>query len=148
METTMIENIELKGAAVAQNVAGVEDRAPALQINLVHHVPGRLRFRSAALRGDARTREVAHARLSRIKGVTSVAANPITGSLLVEYDPATLAPASVIEALANQGYAAPAEKQSPEPDGGWADRLANAVGAWILDALVERLVLVMIGALA
>jgi copper chaperone CopZ len=145
----MIENIELKGAAVvAQNVAEVANRASAPQINLVHHVPGRLRFRSAALKGDARVGEVARARLSRIDGVTSVAANPITGSLLVEYNPATLAPADVVDALANHGYVAAAEEQSLEGGGGWADRLANAVGGWIIDVLAERLVLIMIGALA
>ena len=87
----MIENIELRGAAVAQNVAEAEDRAEALQINLLHHIPGRLRFRSAALKGNACACEMARSRLNRIRGVTSVAANPITGSLLVEYDPATLA---------------------------------------------------------
>ena len=144
----MIENIELRGAAVAQNVAEAEDRASALQINLLHHIPGRLRFRSAALKGNACACEMARSRLNRIRGVTSVAANPITGSLLVEYDPATLAPAHVVSALANQGYVAVTEEQSPEAGGGWADRLANAVKGWIIDALVERLVLVMIGALA
>lgn len=145
----MIENIELKGAAVAaQNVAETGDRAPAMPINLVHHVPGRLRFRSAALKADAHAGEVARARLSRIEGVTAVAANPITGSLLVEYNPATLAPADVVDALANHGYVAAAEEQSRDGGGGWADRVANAVGGWIIDALAERLVFVMIGALA
>ena len=144
----MIENIELKGVAVAQNVAEAEDRAPAFPINLVHHIPGRLRFRSAALKGAPRAGEIAPARLSRIKGVTSVAANPITGSLLVEYDPATLAPTRVIDALSNHGYIAAAEEQRTRGGGGWADRLASAVGGWIIDALAERLVWVMIGALA
>lgn len=112
------------------------------------HIPGRLRFRSAALKGAPRAGEIARARLSRIKGVTSVAANPITGSLLVEYDPATLAPTRVIDALSNHGYVAAAEEQRTRGGGGWADRLASAVGGWIIDALAERLVWVMIGALA
>jgi hypothetical protein len=143
----MIENIELKGVAVAQNVAEAEDRAPAFPINLVHHIPGRRRFRSAVLKGAPRAGEIARARLSRIKGVISVAANAITGSLVMEYDPATLAPAQVLDALADQGYVAAAE-QNPEGGGGWANRLLNAVGSWIIDALAERLVLVMLGALA
>ena len=144
----MIENIEQKGAAVAQNVAEAEDRVPAFPINLVHHIRGRLRFRSAALKGAPRAGEIARARLSRIKGVTAVAANPITGSLLVEYDPATLAPTRVIDALSKHGYVAAAEEQRTQGGGGWADRLASAVGGWIIDALAERLVWVMIGALA
>ena len=145
----MIEKIELRGAAVAaQNVAEAEERASALQLNLVHHIPGRLRFRSAALKGDASAGELARARFSRIEGVTSVAANPITGSLLVEYDPPTLSPAHVLDAMADHGYVAGAEEQSPESGGGWSGRLANALGGWIIDALAERLVLVMIGALA
>jgi|HubBroStandDraft_6_1064221.scaffolds.fasta_scaffold163678_2 hypothetical protein len=144
----MIENIELKGVAVAQNVAEAEDRAPAFPINLVHHIPGRLRFRSAALKGAPRAGEIARARLNRIKGVTSVAANPITGSLLVEYDLATLTPTRVIDALSNHGYVAAAEEQRTRGGGGWVDRLTSAVGGWIIDALAERLVWVMIGALA
>ena len=47
----MISNTDLKGTAVpAPIVAGAGDRPAALEFDLVHHLPGRLRLRSAVLK--------------------------------------------------------------------------------------------------
>lgn len=146
----MINNFELQGAvAPVQNVAAVADQPRlSLQLNLVHHLPGRLRLRSAALKGNSSASDEARARFAIITGVTSVTANLCTGSLLVEYDPAVLAPEQVIDALAHHSCFAAAAQQSPERDGGWVDRLASVVEGWIVDALAERLTLAVISALA
>jgi hypothetical protein len=143
----MINNIELKGAAVAApNVLEVAAPRPALKVDLMHHLPGRLRLRSPALKGNSLASEEARANLAAINGVTSAAANPTTGSLLLQYDPATVAPERIIHVLAAHGFVT--AEQSTAREGSWTNRLATAAEGWILDALAERLVLAMIGALA
>ena len=63
----MISNTDLKGAGVpAPIVAGAGDRLAALEFDLAHHVPGRLRLRSAALKGKVRASEQARRHLAQI----------------------------------------------------------------------------------
>jgi hypothetical protein len=54
---------------------------------VVSHFPGRLRLRSARLRQEPEVREAAVRRLRGEAGVTSVSASPLTGSILILYDP-------------------------------------------------------------
>jgi copper chaperone CopZ len=123
----MIDNLELKGGGVtAANVVAAEDRARLLQVNLAHHLRGRLRLRSAALKGDVNASQDARIHLGRIAGVRSVAANPCTGSLLVKYDPTVLSPQRVIGVLAAHGCIVAAAQQSADRDNAWSDHLANA----------------------
>jgi hypothetical protein len=52
-----------------------------------HHIPGRVRFRVPAAKGeDQRLRELSSA-IARVPGVNSVDYNPVTGSILIEYSP-------------------------------------------------------------
>jgi len=103
----MISNADFKGATVfAPIVAGAGDRPAALQVDLAHHLPGRLRFRSADLKGNARASEEARRGLAQIAGVTSVTVNPSTGSILLEYDPKVIPPSKITDVLASHGYAA------------------------------------------
>jgi len=102
----MISNTDLKGAAVpAPIVAAAGDRSTALECYLAHHIPGRLRLRSAVLKGNAFAIEEARRHLAQIDGVTSVKANPSTGSVLLEYDPNVISPSKVSDVLATHGYA-------------------------------------------
>ena len=67
----MINNTDLKGAAVsAPIVAGAGDRPTALEFDLAHHLSGRLRLRSAVLKGNALASEEARRHLAHIDGVT------------------------------------------------------------------------------
>jgi hypothetical protein len=129
-------------------VAGAGDRPAALKFGVVHHLPGRLRLRSASLKADACGSDEAQRHLARIRGVASVTANPSTGSLLVEYDTAVLRPGEVIDLLASHRYLREAPERDPEPGAGWSDHLANAVKDWLIVALADRFTLAMIGLLA
>jgi Heavy metal associated domain 2 len=52
-----------------------------------HHLPGRLRLRIPAARGeDGELREISAA-IARTPGVNQVEYNPITGSILIQYSP-------------------------------------------------------------
>jgi hypothetical protein len=145
----MISNTDLRGAAVfAPIVAGAGDRPAALEFDLVHHLPGRLRLRSGVLKGNARASEEARRHLAQISGVTSASANPLTGSVLLEYDPNVISPRKVGDVLATHGYALGASEAETEAEAGWADKLASAARDWVINALAERLALAMISALA
>jgi hypothetical protein len=145
----MISNTDMKGAPVrAPIVAAAGDRPAAFEFALAHHVPGRLRLRSAALKGDASASEQARHQLAQIRGVTSTSANPITGSVLLEYDPGVLSAGRVIDLLAAHGYILRATEVKAEAASGWADKLASAAMDWAINALVERLTLAVITALA
>jgi hypothetical protein len=57
-------------------------------IKVVHAIPGRVRVKMARLKENpALVREVQE-RLSAVQGIQRVEANPITGSVLILYDPA------------------------------------------------------------
>ena len=60
-------------------------------IRVMHFIPGRIRVRSQRVK---RSQDFAHEvenRLAGLVGVKKVETNPVTGSILVEYDPGTLA---------------------------------------------------------
>ncbi|MDF2697255.1 MAG: hypothetical protein K0S65_5638 [Labilithrix sp.] len=56
-------------------------------LRIAHHHPGRLRVRAEAFVGSAPCAEKARTELVRMHGVSSVAHDARTGSLLVEYEP-------------------------------------------------------------
>ena len=65
-----------------------------------HSLPGRVRFRVPALREDVAGRETAAREMPRIQGVESVEVNPITGSVLIRYQPGRVEPEMLFAVLA------------------------------------------------
>jgi hypothetical protein len=62
--------------------------------------------------------------------------------------PTVISPGNVGEVLATHGYALEPTGTETEAGAGWAEKLAGAVWDWVINALVERLALAMISALA
>jgi copper chaperone CopZ len=144
----MISNTVLKGAtAFVANVAGTGGCPSALHLDLAHHLPGRLRLRSALFKGNARASEETQRHLAEIRGVTSARANPTTGSVLLEYDPDVISPSKVSDVLAAHGYILRRLALRPKPEIG-GRRNWRAIQDWAINALLERLALAMISALA
>ncbi len=56
-------------------------------IRLVHALPGRVRLRVGSLKGSPRDASAVRERLSGIPGIDRVEASPLTGTVLIEYDP-------------------------------------------------------------
>src|SRR6202043_2402634 len=103
---TMPNNIRRnEGAALGPAVVWRQDGA-MLRVSVVHHVPGRMRLRSPALKGDGFAIGELRFRLAEIAGLTSLTGNPCTGSFLLEYDPAIVTPDELVEALAIRGVEA------------------------------------------
>jgi Heavy metal associated domain 2 len=57
------------------------------QAHVVHHIRGRMRVKLAHAQGDLQLLQSIQRSLSPLSGVEQVTINPITGSVLVEYDP-------------------------------------------------------------
>jgi hypothetical protein len=145
----MITNTDLKGTAMPGPIVAEVGQSPTtFEFDIAHHLPGRLRLRSAVLKGNARACERAQHHLAQIGGVKQASANPITGSVLLGYDPNRLSPGEVTEVLAAHGYVLRAIEAETEAGDWWADRVASAVMDWVVNALAERLAVAMIAALA
>ncbi|WEX89901.1 cation-transporting P-type ATPase [Sinorhizobium garamanticum] len=74
----------------SQGVAGADGVAPtSVPVRLVHAVPGRVRLHIDALLQSNHVQRFLERTLPAIAGVSGATANPLTGNLLVHYDPAT-----------------------------------------------------------
>lgn len=71
----------------------------AEKARVVHAIQGRVRLKVPELRTNAALAQRVGDRFSAVPGVRRVDTNPVTGSLLVEYDPAGLDLAEALRAL-------------------------------------------------
>jgi hypothetical protein len=55
-------------------------------IRVSHFIPGRVRLKVLPIKGNLSMAQKITDLLSEIKGIKQVAANPVTGSLLIEYE--------------------------------------------------------------
>jgi hypothetical protein len=69
----------------------------------IHHVPGRLRVRSAVFRCQPGTVDSAQAQLRTLDGVEQIRFNRAAGSLVIHYDPARLNHHRLLEMLKETG---------------------------------------------
>ncbi|TVR82488.1 MAG: heavy-metal-associated domain-containing protein [Rhodospirillales bacterium] len=123
----------------------------------VHHVPGRLRIRTAAIKRRPDAAERARRQLAAIDGVTAADANALTGSLTLRYDPARIAHHDLIGFLRSHGYgdlevAAAGDVQRPAaPANAAVNELAETavktVAVVVLEKLIERSTVALIGAI-
>jgi hypothetical protein len=124
----------------------------------IHHLPGRLRVRVASIKGNAQRASTLGYLLTEIEGVRSVAANPLTGSVLVYYDPATLSVGTLMAQIpASEKHprcSTPIRKHAVESKSlsralGQAavQRIAAAVAKHILEAALERAIMALIASI-
>jgi hypothetical protein len=69
-------------------------------LRVVHILPGRVRLRLRALRGDPGQAAVLRTHLGQIQGIHQVEVNHRTGSLLVHYEPRMLSSPAFLDAFA------------------------------------------------
>ena len=67
------------------------------QVVVRHRLPGRLRLGVATLAGNQQFAARLDEELAQLDGVRQIQASAVTGGLLVEYDPATVAEATLID---------------------------------------------------
>ena len=111
-------------------------------LEYVHFLPGRLRLRITALRNRAMAAE-AEIKVGAIPHVASAAANALTGSLTITFDPMRLSIADLWQTLTKMGYLSEGTRQ-PTVVGSWSsesadsDRFARAVAAAVVEAAVQH----------
>jgi hypothetical protein len=110
----------------------------------VHSVPGRLRVRIPAAKGNATTREKLVNQINALEGITSVVANPVTGSLLIGYDTAITNATACLAILNIQTIRQPAtsirahDLGASSRTGRVASKMAEAALWYVLEKTVER----------
>ncbi len=114
---------------------------PAMADTL-HHLPGRLRLRLAALRRNPDLAARLRSSLAALPGLAGVDVNPLTGSVLVHYDPAAGSLAGLAAALAAHGIAMP-DLPPLHP----AERLGEAMLALAVEAVLRKSAAALLGAL-
>lgn len=78
----------------------------------IHNVPGRLRVKIPGLKGDHERGRQAAVLIEPMDGVETVMVTPLTGSVIVHYDPETAVPSRILDALEANGYFQQIEKST------------------------------------
>ena len=76
-------------------------RAPSFQgvLEVKHSIAGRMRVRIPSMKSNRAIAERIVKTLSGVGGIRKISANPMLGTVLVEYDAKTLSPVIVVSAL-------------------------------------------------
>ncbi len=129
-------------------------------IKEIHHLPGRLRVRMSCVKDHPDLGPVIAHALYAIAGVRGVRVSPVTGSVVVEYNPAQTDTAAIFARLRKHGgcehrpiertatrpvHARPVTARKPSPTFG--EKLAKAVTIYLVEKAIERSVPLLITAL-
>jgi hypothetical protein len=117
-------------------------------IQVVHHVPGRLRVRVNPICSNSSAAASIESRLSTVHGIRTVTANPITGSVVVCYDAAQTSSESIIAALEEHSiglvaHTSPPIHRSRDED---ADQVVRWLAQKALEIAVEKSIVRLIAA--
>jgi len=117
----------------------------------MHHVPGRLRIRVPALKGDADRAQRIAARVAARAGVVSARASAVTGSLVIHYDVRQASSEALLGGLREEGLIRAngicASLAGAAPDLHLSQRLGSKVADKFIETLVERSAVALITAL-
>lgn len=119
----------------------------------VHHVPGRLRVKCPLLKANAGRATVVSRLLRAEEGVSSCEVNPVTGSVLVRYDETLTNAYRLLDLLKRGGYVGPGvnlhtiDRSLDEAVSGVGKMVSKAMVSAVLDRMVERSAVALVGAL-
>lgn len=120
-------------------------------VHYLHHVPGRLRVRSAVIKRDETMARRLYETLSTLHGVSSVEVSTITGSVKITYDTRHIGHDDLLEHLSGHSIVQP-EGGAPQvgtvqiSDSGRF--VSQMIGGFVLEKIIERSALALIGAIA
>jgi hypothetical protein len=105
-------------------------------LEYVHFVPGRLRLKTTTLKNQRRAAE-AEANVAAIPMVTAAVANPLTGSLTINFDRQQLSIGDLWEKLRTLGYVSES-LPAPTVDSPDTDRFGRVLAAALIEAVVQQ----------
>ena len=120
-----------------------------------HHVPGRLRVKSPLLKGSERIARTVRDHMAQLSGVTSAEVSTVTGSVIVRYDASAVTAEALLHELHTLGIAGHTtpqhDAQVAQPRNGagalFSERVADQVASRVVETLIERSAIALIGAL-
>ena len=117
----------------------------------IHHVPGRLRVKTRALKRNECNAAIVREHLDGILGVTGSEINMVTGSVVIRYDAGITDSRAILDGLAARLDLRAVPPVEPRGGRGAGSAIAGRAGGKLLDKLietaVERSALALIGAL-
>ena len=116
-----------------------------LQSGCVHALPGRLRVKLADIKRAPAVARKLEERLQREPGVAEAVANPVTGSVLVHYDPRRTSSQTILARLAPYGLSTPAPSAPSRPTG-LPSQLGKELGMELGKELVKMALVEMLPA--
>jgi hypothetical protein len=118
----------------------------------VHHVPGRLRVKSALIKRNEAKVAAVRELLDGMQGVVSCEVKTLTGSVVACYDSAVVSAQTILGVLEAEGFiTGPAgrvdNRSAVRPAVGIAGRIGKAAVGVLVEKLVERSAVALIGAI-
>jgi copper chaperone CopZ len=113
----------------------------------IHHVAGRLRLKLPQMWRDPRRAQEIQSATCRIEGVTSVEANVVTGSLLIRYDAHKVDAETIMSAMAEMGLLSAPTRARGSQNRSTPSPLADKVVDVLVEKLIERSTIALVGAL-
>jgi len=113
----------------------------------VHALEGRLRIKIPEVKGAAGKALEVESYLQLLSGLEQVSANPVTGNVLILYNPRLVGVDEIIAALKDLGYLEDPSARSRGSQGhqeGMVERLTSAVASSLMEVALTRLVTALI----
>jgi copper chaperone CopZ len=112
----------------------------------LHAIDGRLRVRLSTLQGDRRAAAQLRRELRALSGVTDVEANPLTGSVLVNYDSEALSEDDILGALDVEASEVEGARTAFAPSESASDgpKVRDVVAEKMIEFAAERLLLAVL----
>jgi hypothetical protein len=108
----------------------------------VHALEGRLRIKIPEVKAAPHRARELEGHLQLLTGLEEVAANPVTGNVLILYNPSLLREDRIISTLQDLGYLEEAPPQAGRE--GMMERLTTVVASSIMEVALTRLVTALI----
>jgi len=104
-----------------------------------HDTPGRLRVKSPKLKGNSTNCRMLEDFLAQKSGILSVSTNPVTGSVVVNYDPGLVSSKMIMDVLSHEGYFNLNQAQTSEQYiNDSTKKLGQYVGKTVLNLCLEK----------
>jgi hypothetical protein len=125
----------------------------------LHHVPGRLRLKAQSLKNSEDKAVEIRALCAQLPGIEAIELNPLTGSLLVRYDKASVNSAQILGFLFVNGVITSIPEARPRPvpqrlhgplrertTDGIAEAAAHFLADLVVDKVLPRVAMALVNA--
>jgi copper chaperone CopZ len=112
-----------------------------------NHTAGRLRLKLAQIRKQPQRAQEIQSATRRIDGVKSVEANVVTGSLLIRYDAHKVDVETIMGSMRDMGLLSAPTRTIATKNRPAASPLADKVVDMLVEKLIERSAIALVGAL-